>query len=779
MKPDAPPPHLPLALLTGAALFLELALIRTLSVALWYPVAYLCLGTAMLGFGAAAVLLTLSTRARQLDTTIALRLGGLGFTGSTILGYLVWNALPVDPMSLGLEPLQYLLVPILVVLITLPFAFAGFFVTTIFARWPNHAPKLYAADLFGASIGVVAYVIALPKLGGPGCIVLAGGVGLASTLYIETQQRVRVALAVAATACFALSPMIEQLVSLRITPNKLLGTEAAQTLPRGSRWTVSSTVDVIPWKDGYSLVIDGGTAMTAAPAGDRRKEIVKPAGLRAAPFALGKRESVLVIGSGGGVEVRAALGAGAKRILALEIDKAITELVTGLLHTKLGELFSYPEVELVTAEARSYLAAHDEKFDAIMAFHTISNAASSTGAMSLAESYLLTREAIELMLSRLSDDGVLIITRPEAQLPRLISTLASVWKAPTDLTKHVAVLTENAIRPDFLAALIVAKRPLDARDEIHLKEVTTGRIAYLPSGAGDSTDVVLAASGYPTNPERSNKALAIASRGLPYKPISLEPTTDDRPFFNLSRPWTDISSSDVWRILSAGSRTRARLEDLPVAQIAVLLLLLEVLILGALFIIPPVRALRRLEVPHLGATAIYFSALGFGFITVEVGLIQRLTQILGDPGWSLVSVLGVLLSTTGIGSAWLVGARRWGPRRAALSAMIAALAVAFLVPEVVHYASSATFAWRLLAVLGTVGLGGLALGTPFAAGLSALRNDTAIAWAWGLNSLLSVAGSITTLILSSSLGFTSTAVIAAAAYGAAAIAGARLNTPEA
>ncbi|MEL6543917.1 MAG: hypothetical protein AAFQ82_04785, partial [Myxococcota bacterium] len=365
--------RLPLAILTGGSLLLELAFIRTLSVALWYPVAYVCLSTAMLGFGAAAIAVALSPRLRALSEKNVLTLGAVGFSASTALGYPLWNALPVDPMSLGVDSSQILWVPILLVLVTLPSAFAGLFIASVFARAPQDAAKLYAADLVGAAIGVLVYVVTIGALGGPGCIILAASTGLVATLFaVDLDATPRMVVVVAATALVGLAPLIESVVPLRVTSNKLLGTEVARELPRGSRWTVSSAIDVIPWQGGSSIIIDGGTAMTAAPAGDRRKPIPKPAGLRAVPFALGADQSVLVIGSGGGVEVRAALGANVPRILALEIDPVINELVSGMLSRTIGSIFAYPSVELVTAEARAYLAAHDERFDAIVAFHTIS-----------------------------------------------------------------------------------------------------------------------------------------------------------------------------------------------------------------------------------------------------------------------------------------------------------------------------------------------------------------------------------------------------------------------
>lgn len=762
--------RLPLALLTGGSLLLELALIRTLSVALWYPVAYVCLSTAMLGFGGAAIAVALSEKLRALPEPTVLAWGGVGFTASAALGYPVWNLLPVDPMSLGVEPLQIVWVPILFILVTLPFGFAGLFVSSLFARSPADSARLYAADLAGAAVGVLVYVVVIGQFGGPGCIILASTAGLVATLLaVDLAPTPRMVTVLAATALVALTPTIERVVPLKVTHNKLLGNDRARELPRGSAWTVSSAIDVIPWQGGSSIIIDGGTAMTAAPPGDRRKPIPKPTGLRAIPFALGANDSALVIGSGGGVEVRAALGAGVPRILALEIDPVINELVTGMLARQIGNLFDYPSVELVTAEARAHLAAHDEKFDTIMAFHTISNAASSTGAMSLAESYLLTEEAMALLLDRLTDDGVLLMSRPEAQIARLVATLSDVWDRPTPLKDHIAVVTETPNLPDFITAVVVSMKPLSARDEVILREVTTGRIAYLPSGDGDLRELILAAADYASDPSRARASADDAAQRLPYRPASLTPATDDRPFFNLTRPWSSIGADEISRVLASGARARARLEDLPVAQVAIILLLLESLLIAGVFLIPPWQTLKRSGVAPgmVNRVAVFFASLGFSFIVVEVSLVQRFTRLLGEPGWSLVAVLSVLLLSSGVGSLLLAGRLAISPARAAMLGVVAAVFVAFVPPMIADGAAGWSFASRVGVVIATVAPVGIAMGAPFAAGLARLRDGRLVAWAWALNSLLSVGGSIAALILGSSLGFSGTALVAGASYGVA------------
>lgn len=760
-----------LCLITAAALLLEVTLMRLISVALWYPLAYLALATAMLGFGCAAVVVAQSSRLRATAPNRLLALAAAGFAFTTAVGYPLWNLLPVDPMGLAGSPGQLLLLPLFLILLTLPFFCAGLFVARIFAARPGSAAKLYAADLCGAAAGALVYVAALPTLGGPGTLMFAAGLGaIAGLLLLEANANVRLFAGLACAVPFVLAPKVEQWLPLRISSNKLMGSTEAQGRPRHTMWSSHAAIDVIEAREGAYIVIDGGTAMTLAPRVGPNGHLQSPSGLRALPFRLGPGRSTLIVGSGGGVEVQAALGARCQRILALEVNGAINDLVRQELAKLTGGLFAYPAVELRTVEARSYLAAHhQEKFDAIMAFHTISNAASSTGAFGLAENYLLTREAMALLLDRLTDQGVLVVSRPEPQLGRLAATLSEAWPHQSPVRDHVAVVTHGMERPSFVGAIVIKHLPLTQADIDTVRALTPGRVLFLPDGSGEAQPFFEHALGWQQQVSRS--AAHQAAQALPYRPVQLRPSTDARPYFNLQRAWLDIGWGDLLAIVGAGSDARTRLEDLPVSQVSVLVLLLEVVLLGAVFLWAPARALTRngFGAGSVAQVAFYFGCLGLAFMTVEITLIQTMTRLTGHPAWSVVTVLCTLLAGTGLGSLWLAGHRRWGPRRGALGACGASLLVAALLPGLVDLLSTLPFAVRLGGAVLCVFPVGLLLGVPFPAGMGRLKDERTVAWAWAHNSLLSVSGSIAALVLGSSIGLPAAAVAAALVYGVASL----------
>src|SRR5436190_21325657 len=88
-------------LLSLATLVLELALPRVLSVALWYHFGFLIISTALLGFGASGVVLTLWPWLReQVALDGALALLALAFGGLTVICFWLMQRIPFDPFSL-------------------------------------------------------------------------------------------------------------------------------------------------------------------------------------------------------------------------------------------------------------------------------------------------------------------------------------------------------------------------------------------------------------------------------------------------------------------------------------------------------------------------------------------------------------------------------------------------------------------------------------------------------------------------------------------------------
>ncbi|MDH5511066.1 MAG: methyltransferase domain-containing protein [Nitrospinota bacterium] len=120
-----------------------------------------------------------------------------------------------------------------------------------------------------------------------------------------------------------------------------------------------------------------------------------------------KLDEVLVLGSGGGNDVAAALRAGAKHVTAVEIDPVIIEYGRKLHPEK---PYQSEKVTIVNNDGRNYLRNTDKKFDLIILglldSHTLTSNFSNTNL----DSFMYTRQSVGDMKAHLSEGGVLALS---------------------------------------------------------------------------------------------------------------------------------------------------------------------------------------------------------------------------------------------------------------------------------------------------------------------------------------------------------------------------------
>jgi hypothetical protein len=220
----------------------------------------------------------------------------------------------------------------------------------------------------------------------------------------------------------------------------------------------------------------------------------------------------------------------------------------------------------------------------------------------------------------------------------------------------------------------------------------------------------------------------------------------------------------------------------------VLLLLLGLaMAYAAIFLLAPfvlVRAQWR-AFPAKGVSAIYFAALGLGFMFYEITMIQRLTRFLGYPTYSLTVTLASILFSTGLGA--LLSQRFTHRARAIMPALVAALAALtifyrFGLDPMTDALLDTSLTTRVIVSLVVLAPLGLCLGMFMPLGLARVsgmteHGDQYVAWAWAVNGFFSVIGSVLTTILAMSIGFAAVQLLAFAVYVIAVVAFSRLRQP--
>ncbi len=782
-----------LFLLSLATLLLELALTRVLSVSLWYHFGFLVISTALLGFGASGVVLALWERLRERSNLdFGLGVCGLAFALCVVFSFWIMQLIPFDPFSVAVDHRQFYFMPIYFLLVALPFFCSGLAISLLLTRGSSEINRLYAFDLVGAGVGCALVAVVIPRFGGTGSVLLAAFVGGLSAVCFAWPARRTLAVTASLVSLVLLiaSTRGEKVIPIHVSENKL-SRRFAGVSPIYSAWNTLSFVQVMEFPaqgkepSGRTMFIDSGTAATGID--DLRPNVrtviadhPNQVGAESTIAYVGKRDPrILIIGSGGGEQVLEGLKAGASSITAVEINSIINDIVAVRMNDYWGDLYHQPEVHLVTDEGRSFVRRSTEKYDAIISVHTISNAAIASGALGLAENYVLTREAFEDYLDHLAPDGMIFFTRPEFQIPRLFATVREVFAARDmgPIGNHVfgfSMLEKRQLpgRLSFSAGFLLKKSEFRPDELVEIRRILTAE-----AGSGEDANVlkILYAPDMKQPDSLYTQIVEAPDLESVFRTTAtqLAAATDDKPFFNQHTRWSRIRWNTIIDLFSQKQPSGARLalEDRPIAEVTLLILLLQSgLVAGVCILLPLVvvdRGSLRAE-GHWG-WLVYFAALGLGFIMVEIALLQRFLLFLGQPIYTYAVVLAGLLIFTGAGS-YLSGRRGADStgklKQALFSAVIVVLTLAIITPVVFRAClgfglfSRITIALLLVAPLGFV------LGMPFPLGLRlAMQRSSALgAWAWGVNGFFTVIGTVLALMLGMMVGFRTVLLLACGCY---------------
>jgi len=791
--------YLGIFLISAGTLLLELSLTRVLSVALWYHFSFLVISTALLGFGASGVTLSLWRSLREdvcLDRALAVL--SIAFGLSTIGSYWMMQRIPFDPFDLLHDRWQFLFMPLYFLNLTLPFFFPGLGIAMLFSRSSKEeVSRLYAADLVGAGIGCAAIGIVMPTFGGAGSIMVAALLGFVAAIVFGHSQGRRLALVGGLSVVIAL-PLVflgDHLVPISVLATKRHPLQPSGMKPIYTAWNSFSKVDVYRLPSapelgrphaGFSIILDEGAAGTEIPdlSKGARQHLVQYDDFHSAGlvYLTKQHPKVLIIGSGAGREVLEGLNFGASSITAVEINPIINRIVTRTLHQYWGGLFDQPEVRLVTEDGRSFVRRSHEKYDAIISVQTMSDVALLSGALSLSETYVLTREAFEDYFDHLTPDGVLLFTRSRHQMPKLFTTAREMFerRGLGDVATHLFAFRGPVLpygHTRLLTCFLLKKSAWTAQ-EIADMESHMG----LPGQQleeGDVPEVYYSPYETPQQKTSYNRRLyqLINEHDLAsvYRANaeSLAPATDDQPFFNQRIRWSAFRPyliRDVLRQLFASGKV-VNVDYQPVAEIALMVLLVQsLLIAGVLILLPLVRFSRRgICAPNRWGFLVYFAGLGLGFIMIEMVLLQRFTLFLGQPIYTLAVVLSGLLISTGAGS--LATGRFQQASRSSLVPIVvlilaAVAAMALLTPHVFSMALGLTLPWRVFISVALIVPLGFLLGMPFPCGLRIVAEEVPalVPWAWGVNGFFTVLGSISSVILAMAFGFRIVLAAAATCY---------------
>ena len=259
----------------------------------------------------------------------------------------------------------------------------------------------------------------------------------------------------------------------------------------------------------------------------------------------------------------------------------------------------------------------------------------------------------------------------------------------------------------------------------------------------------------------------------------VSPSTDNDPFYFNFHKWSNLRGI-FWYQKSrrpSGESVNPGRTKFPIGLSMLFLTLGQAILLSALFILYPLWKSRETirATRHKGVFLLYFAALGFGFIFMEIALIQKYAILLGGPIYSFSITIFSILLFSGIGS-FIAKAWRKEPERALGRVLGAIIALSLLTAVFVHWGFPFLLGLgqglRIFAAILTTAPVGLLLGMAFPLGIR-MVNATApelVPWAWGVNACASVIGSVLSILISMHLGFLVVFLLTSAAYSVALLA---------
>jgi hypothetical protein len=742
------------ALVAGCALALQVALTRVFSAALFYHFGFLAISLALVGTGAAAMVVYLvprwfepPARASSLSAWCgALALSLVVAPAMLVrLDYTFESSITLSfALTLGLAS----------VLAAVPFFSAGMVITLAITRYTRWIHRVYACDLLGAGVGAVVIVPAMWRVPAPVLLVAIGlAAALAGVLCAESARARRTggaltALAAVAVGLGAATPLYHLSPPLESEPLADRWTPLSRVL--AYRSTGRADFGVVTYDRDYAPV---PYHRRGRPLPDWRSLQLGP---QSVGFELAPGGRALVIGGGGGRDIYNALSSGERRVDVIELNRAIVDVVDDDLGPELGSAYALPGVHVRIGDGRSTLAQSDDRYQAINIGFTNTLSGNAAQGYALTENNLYTTEALDEYFDHLAPGGLLVLSRihrlvgDEALRATVLTLAALEERGVADPERHVVVL----LGTDLLTAkpfgtVLAQLRPFTAR-----------QLSRIRTLARERTDGVAFAPGGPYRLEWRDlaRASSLDSFCSAYR-VDVCPPTDDKPFFlNFERLGEVFEATPPGYLFT-------------VKPFTVLLVALGILVaLCALAFALPLGLVARADRPPVGSL-LFFAAIGIGFLVLEVSMIQRFVLFLGFPTYSLSVVLAALLAFTGLG-AGLSG--RWGSSRQALCGSLAAVvllivAAAFGLPSLLAGLIDLPFGARIAITALVLAPYGVTMGMAMPIGLRRLAGlyPRGVPWAWGINGVTSVLASILALTVAISAGFKAATLVAAGCYAIA------------
>jgi len=672
-------------------------------------------------------------------------------------------------------------------ILAVPYFVFGVAITYLFESSPaREYHRLYFADLLGAAVGCIVCVVALETGGYSGAlmVVLAAPFLAAGAFAPPAGRGLQWASGAAAAAAVAVAWMPGTLAFLEPTPER---SQLSRDYDRHydvreewHTWNSFVRVSLLDLRkqgngDGFvTYALGNGTgwarlrAYEPEHAGGPDRLAAAPTGLARLAMALEPERSLVIFaGAGSDMIQMDGLCGGRCEITGVELNRQLVEDALSRESYGLRRFLARPGLELVVAEGREYLERDGRLYNSILLSWSGASFAHYVGTAGHTTQYLYTREAFESLLDHLAPGGILIVANTNKA--QQILTLRSIFedRGWTDLAESLLVLRprDNGTIETRWDRIWDENRLVVKPGGFHPQELARieaalevdHSIVYGPGSADPEFAIY-------RRLVETEDVPSVVSEVAQERKLLLRVPTDDRPFALDMTPRSLLRERGFWFPDTPPPRgapwALLRKSTLFLSGAAVAAALL---IVGPLLLRGGPRRSRR-NVQHL----LFFLSIGTGFMLVEVGLVQKLGLLLGNPGLSMAVVLASVILSTGLGS---LASERAFARGLSFSRVVWLLlgllgltllgldaGVSMLLPLPVELKS--------VAVAAALFPLGFLMGQLFPQGLRRLQaeGEGLVPWAWAVNGASSTVAAGLGVALAPAFGFSAVVLAGAAAY---------------
>jgi hypothetical protein len=535
------------------------------------------------------------------------------------------------------------------------------------------------------------------------------------------------------------------------------------------------------------------------------------------PYVLKPDADTFVAQFAGGISTVVALRSGAKSVTVAEANPAIRAAFEHQpLRDFTGDLLHDPKVKLVGYDGRLYLAGSRERYDVIDLSLADSAGLSNPGGFAIVEKYGYTEEAMRTYMRALKDGGILSVTLwnkedPPKSVLRLYATMVAAarqadttnpenafYAVSTYLSTTTVLYKRGGFTPDEITRLRETTKGLSFDElyypgmdfdgsgsdallrEYHETIFGAGKPTADPTtvaadaNADDVSDPTLDNLGDDNAPE---VLPAIAMGRLAWHSLifggwediaaryvfDIHPLTNDRPYFAAyEKPGDLLKITDRLELFQDDWGYLLLWATLGVAGAVSLVLIALPVLLGW-------RSIFSRNPGKLG-TIVYFACLGLGYIMVEVGLIAKFIEALGNATVSAAVLITGMLIFSGLGS--FASERFLDRSRKVMPVVFLAIGLLLIgygtsIDPVLDWIGTLGYGARLLLSILLLAPPTFLMGFPMPTAMTALGRlgkDHMFLWAWGINGCFSVIGAALVPIVATTFGLSIVLAISGAAY---------------